>query len=419
MLLVRDLVYLIGLLLASPWWIARLVGTGKWRTDWRGRFGGGPRLARDRPTILVHGVSVGETNALSVLVSRLGEAFPNHQVIVSSTTNTGIERAKTLYADDQVTRFPFDLSFAVRRFLDRLRPELIVLGELEIWPNFVELCHRRGIPVVVVNGRLTARSHRGYRRVRGLVRSSFGRLNRVLAQSQDFHDRFVDLGVPSDRCSVVPALKWDTAPRSHDADGAAGLGEALGIDPSRPLVVAGSTGPGEEEMLLASKPPHIQLLLAPRKPERFDAVAALAPGARRRSGPAQTPTGDVFLLDSLGELETAYSLADAVFVGRSLVPMGGSNPLEPVALGKPTVIGPHVENFQTVTDELLAAGGIVVSPTPWTVLESWLSDPEEGRSVGRRGQELVESRRGSTDRTMDVLVAILRNLPGDADSTRD
>ena len=213
----------------------------------------------------------------------------------------------------------------VNRFLDAVRPDAVVLAELELWPTFMAACARRNVPVCVVNGRLSARSFRGYRAWRPLVRPMFTRLALVVAQTDVYRERFVELGVPAPRAIVGGSLKWDAARQEPDPAAARALASALGIDPGRPLIVAGSTGPGEEAALIRDLPGGCQLLLAPRSPERWDEVAALVPGMRRRSkvpvpapaadGPPSTPAPSVFLLDTIGELATAYLLADAVFVG--------------------------------------------------------------------------------------------------------
>ncbi len=485
-----DALYLTATALAAPVLAARLLVTGKWRTDWRGRFGhvgtldalarpvadplrgggeeglpgtqpaggaagprgsagalgspvrravpgGGGSTARRLPTVLVHGVSVGEVAATRRLVERLcGEA----RVVVSSTTGTGVARARSLYgARHPVVRYPFDLSWMVRRFLDAVRPDVVALAELEVWPNFVTECARRGIPVCVVNGRLSASSHRRYRRARGWVGPIFRRLAAVGAQNETYARRFVDLGVPPDRVRVTDTMKWDTSGRPPPAKAAEALSAALGLDPTRPLVVAGSTGPGEEEELIAARPPAAQLLLVPRRPERFDAVAALHPAMRRRGGvgggggegttaPANPSTPsravapsraaalsardrpsapDLFLLDTMGELELAYTLADVAIVGRSFAPMGGSDPIPPVAAGCATIIGPHHENFTDVVSALRAGGGITVTSRPMAAAARLLKDEDARLRMARRGQRVIERHQGASARTAELVLGLL------------
>lgn len=413
--------------------VRRRVQTGAWRTDARTRSGalGEVRRRAGGPRILVHGVSVGETNALQPLVEALAASPPAPDVVVSASTETGFARASRIHGGErEVVRFPLDFTWMTRRFLDDLRPNLIVLAELELWPTFLAECSRRGIPVCVVNGRMSARSYRGYRAWRPFVRPMFSRLSLVAAQTESYRDRFAELGVPANRTCVTGSLKWDAARQTSDAETAREIAGTLGIDRSRPLIVAGSTGAGEEETLLRHLPPGCQILLAPRNPDRWDEVARLCPEMSRRSlgghagaalddpesangggaeghGAATGPP-DVFLLDTIGELAAAYLLADAVFVGRSLTPMGGSNPLEPVALGKPTVIGPHHENFAGVVADLVAEGGLVVSARPMAVIARWLENPSAGAAVTAGGSRAMARHRGTAARTAERVLGLLQ-----------
>lgn len=425
--LLRDLALALGLVFYAA---KKRVRPGGWSAGVRDRGGRVGELARRAPgpRILVHGVSVGETHALEPFVDALAASPLAPDVVVSASTATGFERSRRIHAGRrEVVRFPLDFTWMAARFLDGVRPDLVVLAELELWPSFLAECGRRGIPVCVVNGRLSARSYRGYRRWRPFVRRMFRRLAWVSAQTGVYRDRFVELGVPSGRAVVGGSLKWDAALKVPRAGEAEALAAALGIDRDRPLIVAGSTGPGEEEVLLRGLPGECQLLLAPRRPERWDEVATLVPGMPRRSGwggvggrgggmggggqdmleggrvmleggQGIRGDGNVFLLDTIGELSAAYLLADAVFVGRSLVPLGGSNPLEPVALGKPAVIGPWHENFAGVVAELVAAGGLVVSEDPMAVIAGWLEDPAAALEMVEGAREALERNRGSAEK---------------------
>ena len=413
----RDLVVGAGYLAFAA---RERIRTGRWRSDARTRNGkvGELRRRAPGPRILVHGVSVGETNALVPLVEALAGSPAAPDVVVSASTTTGFERARQLHGEDrEVVRFPLDLTWMVNRFLDAVQPNAVVLAELELWPTFMAACARREIPVCVVNGRLSARSFRGYRAWRPFVRPMFSRLALVVAQTELYRARFVELGVPGPKAVVGGSLKWDAARQEPDPAAARALTSALGIDPAKPLIVAGSTGPGEEEALIRELPEGSQLLLAPRNPERWDDVAALVPGMRRRStAPAPTPANDpppptpdppVFLLDTIGELTTAYLLADAVFVGRSLAPMGGSNPLEPIAAGKPTVIGPHHEHFQDIVTTLSAAGALEVSDEPMRVIAKWIRDSAARKAVVRAGKRALSAHRGVSARTAKLILGIL------------
>lgn len=350
---------------------------GKKREGWRERLGhveGVP--AKSRPRVMVHAVSVGEVNALRHLVPLLVQE--PIELVVTASTDTGLARARELFAKQAIVlRYPVDLSRSVRRFLDAVRPDVVGLVELEVWPNFVKECERRGVPVGVINGRLSARSFRGYRRVRAVVGATFRRLAFVAAQDGDYAARFEAMGVPRERIEVAGTMKWDAAALGEPGvllPGAAELAANLGIDRGALLVVGGSTGPGEEARLHAACVEvekklgrRVQLLCAPRKPERFDEAAGAMAGCVRRSatksgGPLAEARGSTgrFLLDTIGELRLAYSLADVVVIGRSFGDLHGSDPIEAAALGKAVVIGPRYGDFEQTVHTLRDAGGLMV-----------------------------------------------------------
>ena len=383
-----------------------------------------------RPCVLIHGVSVGEVNAARSLVDALRNRDPGLQVAVASTTETGFARATQLYgvdasADVFAVRWPVDFSKPIRRLLDAVRPTLAVMMELEVWPNFVLHCRRRGIPCAVANGRITDHSFRGYRKVGGLLRPTFSSLSLVLAQEQTYADRFAALGVPLDRVRVVPSLKFDSADISDRVDGDAQLAEALGLNPrafggNDVVLVAGSTGPGEEAILLRvyeslrRTHPQLRMVVVPRKPDRFEEVAGLlktvGPIARRSTGERG---GDLALIDTLGELRAAYAMADAVFVGRTLVDLGekqhGSDMIEPAALAKPVVVGPFWGNFAEPMRVLKTGNGVVEVADESSLLaqlEEWLTDQSEAAALGRRGQAVVAANRGAAARTAADLLAL-------------
>ncbi|MBA4027867.1 MAG: 3-deoxy-D-manno-octulosonic acid transferase [Planctomyces sp.] len=416
-----DALYAIGAVALAPLWLRKARG------GWPERLGRTPALPRAdpaRPRVLLHGVSVGETAALRELVPMLAHSA---EVVVSATTDTGLGRARQLHGGAaSVVRYPLDFSGCVRRFLDAVRPSAVALAELEVWPNFIAECHRRAIPVAVINGRLSARSFGGYRRLRAVLGPTFARLARVGAQDADYARRFVAMGTPEGRVEVTGSMKWDAAVIADDAPGSRDLAQRLGIDAARPLVVGGSTGPGEEAALHAACArvgPGVQLLCAPRKPERFARAAAALPGCVRRSqrpaggqaAGAPSPTGR-YLLDTIGELRAAYALADAVFVGRSLTPLGGSDPIEPVGLGRATLIGPHVDNFASVVGELARAGGLrVVSRDGLApALAQLLADPAARGAMAKAGRGAICAQRGATERHAAMILALLKPPPPSA-----
>jgi len=422
MALLRDLAYTLALIVLAPWLIGKAWTTGKYRRGWRGRLGHA-NLAPDpyRPTVLLHAVSVGEVNALRGLVQRL-ETWHGEQLrlVISTTTDTGIDRARELFGNRHpVVRFPLDLSPCVRRFLDRVQPEAVALVELEVWPNFATACRARGIPLLVVNGRLSDRSFGRYRRLRPVVRSMFRALALAAVQDDVYAERFVALGTPPQRVTVTGNMKWDNAVIADDVPGSAALGAAMGIDPHRPLIVCGSTGPGEERMLRDALDPlrdargrPVQVLMAPRKPERFDHAAAALPEAVRRSA---HPDGQVlersgerrwFLLDAMGDLAKAYALADVVIVGRSFCRLYGSNLIDPIALGKATIIGPNTADFADMVRRFLAGRGVIqlsgIGPLT-TVVGELLADADKARALAERGRAVIRANQGATARHADLI----------------
>ncbi len=429
--LVTDAAYAVAATVTMPLWFVRMATTGKLRTDWRGRFGDAapwPRSAH--PRILIHAVSVGEAAAIRHLVGELSGAPEEPEIVISATTDTGIERARSLYAaQHRIVRYPFDFGRCVRRFLDAVRPDLVALTELEVWPNFVAECGRRGIPVAVVNGRLSERSEGRYRLLRPVLARSFRSLALVAAQSEAYADRFRAMGVPADRVVRAGTMKWDTAEIADVVEGAEALAQSLGIDRTKPLVVAGSTAPGEESLLLQSLPPGVQLLCAPRRPEWFDAAERALPGCVRRSrvaadgaagGAGATAGGSAaprtFLLDTIGELRRAYALADLVVVGRTLEiggRFGGSDMMEPVALGKAVIVGPDVANFRETVEQLAAAGGLVQCTAEALAgeLRRLLADPAARRALAERGRQVIRSQQGASRRSAELLLRILREHP--------
>jgi 3-deoxy-D-manno-octulosonic-acid transferase len=405
-----DLVYLIAAMVSSPVWLTRMIRTGKIRTDWAGRFGRAKPLGPPRrPRILVHAVSVGEVNAARKLLAHLAGPPLEAEIVVSSTTNTGCARAEALFGGTyHVARYPLDFSFAVNRFLRAVRPDIVALIELEVWPNLIRAAARRGIPVCVVNGRLTERSAAGYRRLGALVRPVFRKLAFAAVQNEPYARRFRDVGVGPELVHVTGTMKWDTAEIADVVEGSDALAEALGIDQTRPLVVAGSTAPGEHELLVEAVADGVQLLCAPRKPEWFDQAAAALPGCARRSrGDHGSSTGR-FLLDTIGELRAAYALADVVVVGRSFGSLHGSDMMEPVALGAATIVGPAVADFQDTVDALLAGNGLVQTDRESlaTVVRRLLDEPERRRVLADNARRVIRVQQGATERN----AALIRSL---------
>lgn len=417
----RDLLYLLAAAASSPIWLTRMIRTGKIRTDWPGRLGRAniaPRRSQT-PRLLLHAVSVGEVNAIRLLVQQLQNDVPNLDIVIATTTDTGFRRACDLFADSHpVVRYPLDFSFAVKRFLDAVQPDVVALVELEVWPNFCDACHRRDIPVCVVNGRLTQRSFKRYRWVRSLLRSHFRHLAFAAVQNDAYAARFKAMGVPADRVHITGTMKWDTAQIADEVPGAHQLARELGIDRAKPLIVAGSTAPGEHELLLEALPDGAQLLCAPRKPEWFQQAAQAMPGCERRSNtlssnkehPADSENR-LFLLDTIGELRQAYALADIVVIGRSFGSLHGSDMMEPIALGKPTMVGPAVADFQDTVDALVAGKGLVQTDAAGlnAALQMLLNDPILRKQLADNGRAVIRSHQGATRRIAQLLKPLIES----------
>jgi len=405
--LAYDAAYAAVAVVTAPWW-AR-----KERSGWPERFGEGavlPAKRAGRSRILIHAVSVGEVSLIRPLVDAL---MTHAEVVVSVSTDTGIARARQLYEPRcAVVRYPLDASWAVRNFLDRVNPDLVALAELELWPQFLAACRARSIPAVVVNGRLSARSFRNYRRAKWLLGNSFAGLAWVGAQDEAYAERFRAMGVPADRCEVAGSMKWDAAVVADYVEGANELARDMGVDLYKPTVVAGSTEPGEPELIrdaLANEK-DVQIICAPRKPEWFDEAAAAFPGCVRRSVPKSgSPGSGRFLLDTIGELRKAYALADVIVIGRSFGNLYGSDPMEPAALGKPLVIGPRIEDFRSSVEILDRAGAIVRTDRAGIakVLRDLLADPDRRSDLGNRARKCVLANQGSASRHAERILGML------------
>jgi len=400
-----DVLYIPVAALTSPWWARKARG------GWKQRLGHSqplPPVAHPGGRVLLHAVSVGEVSALRELVPLL---IDRSEVVVATTTDTGLSRAIDLFGKVcPVVRYPLDFSKSVRRFLDAVQPTAVGLVELEVWPNFIRECVRREVPVGVINGRLSQRSFKGYRKIRPVLRRTFASLAFAGVQDQDYFQRFEAMGVPRDRLTITGTMKWDAARIQTEVPGAAELAAEMGIDRSLPLIVAGSTGPGEEALLHRACPEGVQLVCAPRKPERFDEASAAMPGAVRRTlskGKRPTPGAKRFVLDTIGELRRAYALADVVVVGRSFFDQYGSDPIEPAALGKAVVIGPAVSDFANIVAAFEAARAIVQvhrDDLGGTLLEL-MKDPAKRERIAAAALECVRANQGASQRSADLLLA--------------
>lgn len=417
-----NFLLILVLLLGAPVWIFR----PRWREGLRERLGAGAeRVARTqagRQQVWVHAVSVGEVVAITGLVEELDARLGEGAVVISTTTRTGQQLARQRFGDARCFYFPMDLPWVVRAAVQALRPRMLVLAESELWPNVLAELHQRRVPVVVVNARISDRSYPRYLRLRRLWQPFLAMLSLVLAQSEEDARRFVAIGVPEARVRFGGNLKYDTRPPRSVP-----LVDALRrhLSQRAQVLVAGSTLEDEERVLLEAWPaicarvPEAVMLLAPRHPERFPRVAALARELKMTliersvwSGSA-VPPGSVFLLDSIGELGSVYGLAQVAFVGGSLVPAGGHNPLEPARFGVPVLMGPHYVNFRDAVEALRSADAlrVVERAQAGEAIAALLADGDAAKTMGQRGQRVFEHQGGATRR---VLSAVLTILEGDA-----
>ncbi|MDD4890402.1 MAG: 3-deoxy-D-manno-octulosonic acid transferase, partial [Phycisphaerae bacterium] len=416
---ILDVLYLIALVLYSPVLLYRILVVGKDRHGWGQRFGRIPARDGDEPLVWIHAVSMGEANSTPTLVDQLRREVPGCRIAISTTTDTGTARAAQLYPDAIRFRFPLDFSCAMRRVFRRLRPSAIVLVELEVWPNLTAEAERRGVPVIVVNGRLTARSFKTYRRARLFVRPMFSRVSAVCAQEQAYAERFAAMGTPADRISVTGSVKYDTAAVGDRVAGQDELASAMGLRPEHVMLIAGSTAPGEEEILLRvyaelkSRHPQLRLAIVPRHPQRFNEVAGVITRAgfacwrrsehKDASASPDWPADTVVLGDTMGELRKFYALSQVAFVGRSLVPLGGSDMIEVAALGKGAVVGPHTDNFVEPVARLSAAGGLAVvrdEAELQATVDRLLGDAWARAAMATAARQAVVSAQGATARTV-------------------
>jgi 3-deoxy-D-manno-octulosonic-acid transferase len=420
-----DLVYLAGLVVLAPWLAWRAVATGRYRRGLREKLFGRvsvPNPGR-RPVAWFHAVSVGEVHLLATLVPAFRKRHPDWLAVVSSTTDTGLAEARARFPDLPVVPWPFDFSWAVGSALDAVRPSLVVLTESELWPNFLRAAAGRGVPVVVVNARLSPRSFRRLSRVAGLARRLLLRhVTRFAVQEEEYADRLRMLGVPAGKLAVTGSIKYDGALKDRDTPATGRLAHLLATG-GHTVWLAGSTHAPEEDIVLGvfarlrPRDPALRLVLVPRHPDRFEEVARLVersglPFVRRsRITEPLTEMPAVVLLDTVGELGAAWGLADVGYVGGTLDGRrGGQSMIEPAGYGVPCVFGPHVWNFRDAARRLVEVGGAVMVPDAEALereLARLLADDEHRSRMGTAARELVRRQQGATARTLDLLDEVI------------
>jgi 3-deoxy-D-manno-octulosonic-acid transferase len=423
-----DAVYCLALLLFSPWLLWRRWWTGRYKHEMGDKLRG---LARDMPAgaVWFHGVSVGEIHVLRQLVSAFRKRHPERSCVISATTDTGLAEARKCFPNVPVFTFPFDFSWAVKRTLCRVRPTLIVLCESELWPNFVRTTKQMGVPIAVVNARMSPRSFSRYRLLALAVRWLFRSLDLAAVQTEEYAANLLALGAVPGQVVATGSIKYDGALTDRDNPRTLALKELLGVTDDDLVWVAGSTLAPEEEIVLAiyrrakEAHPGLRLFLVPRQPDRFDEVARLLEKSglefvRRSRVVAAKPQAarqeacpPVVLVDTIGELGPLWGLADVAFVGGSLDGRrGGQNMIEPAAFGAAVTFGPHVWNFKEPAKRLVEVGGAYQASSAAELEEivcRLLADPEERRAAGKAARAFVLAQQGATERTLELLDRLL------------
>lgn len=423
MYLAYSLLLTLGFIVLIPHFLFQALAHGKYVAGLRQRFGAVPQV-NGKPVIWLHCVSVGETQAARPLAQRLKQEFPNHALVVSTITLTGQTLARDVFREqaESVFYFPFDWRWSARKALKTINPAAVLIMETELWPNFLRECKARHIPVALVNGRISRQSYRRYTLIKFFLRRVLSCLSIAVMQSETDAERLQSLGMARERLFTAGNLKFDAEVAGELTTRIEEIGNRFGLRSGKPLILAASTHSGEEKIMLESikqlrmKQP-VRLMIAPRRPERFNEVAALIQKSglswARKTNPPQPEDSDaaVILLDTIGELPATYSLADVVFVGGSIVDKGGHNVLEPAAAGAAVVTGAHTHNFHAVVDLMVEAGAIVQLPAVvateeiTNVFSKLLASLDERDALGRRAKQLVTDNQGAADRTIKLILS--------------
>lgn len=420
-----NAVYAMAMLLASPWIVWAAVRHGKYSEGFGEKLlGRVPRRVGDKPCIWLHAVSVGEVNLLAAIIKELAHRQIDCQLFVSTTTKTGYDLARRKYAEHTVFYCPLDFSWATAAACRRIRPDLLVLAELELWPNLINAARHCGAAVAIVNGRLSDNSYRGYRRLRPIISRLLQKIDLIAAQNEETAERFRQLGANNDSVHSTGSVKFDGVETNRDNPRTLQLREQFGISPHDTVFLAGSTQAPEEDYALeicrrlVDECKNLHLVIVPRHPERFEEVARLLDDSGlpyiRRSQHEQSatysPQSKVILVDCIGELSAWWGLTTVGFVGGSFGSRGGQNMLEPAAYGVATCFGPNTKNFRDIVGQLLAADSACVVQDH-EALEAFvrrtIEDPDWAEALGRRAQDLVLSQQGAVGRTVDLLLPLL------------
>lgn len=418
-------VYALLLLAFTPWMLWQACRTGKYRDGWYEKLlGKVPVRKSQRPCVWFHAVSVGELQLLRPLIREYQKRWPDWDIVISSTTITGRKLARESYPELLTFYSPFDFTWAVNKTLQRIRPNLIVLAELELWPNLLSLAQQNEIELAVVNGRLSEKSFAGYRRIRWLAKSMLSKLDCIAAQNETYARRFLDLGARTDTVSVTGSIKFDGANPDRVHPEVQQRRQWAGLKAQHTIWLVGSTQDPEEAMATEifirqrAKFPELRLVIVPRHAERFEAVASelnatgLRVLRRSESRDGVNENWDVLLIDSIGELRWWWGVADLATVGGSFGNRGGQNMIEPCAYGACVSFGPNTRNFRDIVEQLLqhSAASQLADQTAWeNWLVEYLSSPEKAAQQGQTAANWVASHLGATQRTLDLIAPIVES----------
>ena len=404
--------------LTWPWFLFKYITTGKYRAGLTQRLGGIPDRASDKPCIWIHAVSVGELLQIRPLLLALQEKHPDLEPVITYTTKTAAEIAHRDFGEYYHCYSPIDLSWVVAKFFRRLNPRLLILVELELWPNWLMHAKRKGVPVLLANGRISEKSFRNYRRFKWLLQPAYDAINTWAMQDATYAERAGALHGPESSVEVAGNLKYDSLRGEADAEKSAMFRKLFNIE-GQQVLVCGSTHPGEHEMIVEMLPRlDCRCVLVPRHPERYESVREMLTKAgikwvnRSELTPESVASKDaVVILDTVGELSHVYAVADVVFIGGSLIPHGGQNMAEPVALGKATLFGPHTHNFKATVRELKETKGAIEVHNAAELerqVKALLADASTRKSIGGAGQKRLRASRGALQRYVELVAGLLK-----------
>ena len=420
---VRNLVYLLLLILLSPWLVINAVTKGKYRQGLTEKLLGlVPRLPASgvdssKRRIWLHAVSVGEVNLLQPVLQELEQRYPDWECVISTTTKTGYELARQKYSPRTVFYCPLDFSWAVKTALRRIQPDLLVLVELELWPNLIHYA-TKNCTVTIINGRLSEHSTKGYKRLGLLIKPTLRKLKHIAVQNEKYADRFIELGAKNNQITVTGSIKFDGAETNRKNPKTRELRQLAGISDDDVILLVGSSQIEEEELCLNYFKAHmdefsqLKLILVPRHPERFEEVAQRCrqieiPFLRRSEMTSSAHTNArLLLIDVIGELGAWWGLTDIAFVGGSLGSRGGQNMIEPAAYGAAVSFGPNTWNFKDIVELILhhQAARVIHSDEEFEEFVRWcIESPEDAAAMGQTAAELVANQQGATRRTVDIL----------------